>query len=89
MFQTAKGKGNFGIVSATRKEAEAMGKAWIGKGYKVASDGKTLVSAEGMRQLRPPSFKPRLKKTQAKFVRKSDGRSTNSWQDNAHLDISN
>lgn len=62
MFQTAKGKGNFGIVSATRKEAEAMGKAWIGKGYKVASDGKTLVDAEGMRQFRPPSFKPRLKK---------------------------
>lgn len=38
-----------------------------GAGYKVASDGKTLVSSDGLRVYRPPSFKPRLGKWQANF----------------------
>jgi RHS repeat-associated protein len=42
--QAAKFKGNFGLGSATAEEAEALGKAWVGDGATVASDGKTLVS---------------------------------------------
>ncbi|OOS03542.1 hypothetical protein B0189_09220 [Moraxella cuniculi] len=55
--EASRGKGNFGIGQATRSEADLLGKAWVGKNYKVASDGKTLVSADGLRQYRPPTTK--------------------------------
>ncbi len=64
-----------------------MGKAWVRPGYTVASDGKTLVSADKLRQYRPPSYKPNLGKTQANFERRFDGQKTKRWQSNAHLDI--
>jgi filamentous hemagglutinin len=83
--QAAAGKGNFGIGAATRKEAETMGKAWVGEGYRVASDGKTLISRDGMRQYRPPTLKGNGK-TQANFERKADA-SQKQWHSNAHLDI--
>lgn len=83
----AKGKGNFGIGSGTREQADAMGKAWVGDGYNVASDGKTLISADGLRQYRPPSYKPRLDKTQANFEQRFAGQKSNRWQSNAHLDV--
>ena len=63
--EAAKGKGNFGVGSATREEAQAMGEAWVGSGSKIASDGKTLISKDGLRQFRPPSYKPKLGKIQA------------------------
>jgi filamentous hemagglutinin len=52
---------------ATRQEAQAMGEAWVGVGYRVASDGKALVSADGLRVYRPPSLKPQLGKAKANF----------------------
>ena len=74
----AKGKGNFGIGSGTRKQAEAMGKAWVGNNAITASDGKTLVSKDGLRQYRPPSSKPNSKHattgTQANFERRLKGK---------------
>jgi RHS repeat-associated protein len=81
----ASGKGNFGIGSATEAEAEALGKAWVGPGARAASDGKSLVSADGLRIYRPPSFKPNLGKVQANFETKvvSGGRPIS----NGHLDI--
>jgi RHS repeat-associated protein len=81
----AKGKGNFGVGSATREQAEASGRAWVGPNSRVASDGNTLVSRDGLRVFRPPSNKPRLGKTQANFEQKTspDGRPFS----NAHLDI--
>jgi len=54
----ASGKGNFGIGKATFEEAEALGKAWVGDGYSVASNGKALVSADKLRIYRMPSAKP-------------------------------
>lgn len=83
----AKGKGNFGLGSGTRAEAERIGKAWVGKGHKVASDGKTLISKDGLRQYRPPSYKPNLDKTQANFERRFPGQRSNQWQSNGHLNI--
>ena len=83
----SKGKGNFGIGSGTREQADAMGKAWVGDGYKVESDGKTLLSKDGLRQYRPPSHKPNLNKTQANFEQRFAGQKTKQWQSNAHLDI--
>ena len=83
----ARGKGNFGLGSATKTEANKLGKAWVGDGYKVASDGKTLVSKDGLRQYRPPSYKPRLDRTQANFEQRVPGQQSTRWQSNGHLDI--
>jgi hypothetical protein len=65
--------------------AEEAGKAWVGPGYKVASDGKTLVSSDGLRVYRPPSFKPRPGKWQANFEWKLQA--GGSPFANGHLDI--
>jgi RHS repeat-associated protein len=81
----ARGKGDFGIGSGSARQAEAMGKAWVGDGYKVASDGKTLISKDGLRQYRPPSYKPKLDKVQANF--ESRARAGGQWQSNAHLEV--
>jgi hypothetical protein len=83
----AKGKGNFGLGTATRAEADKLGKAWVGPDSKIASDGSTLVSRDGMRQYRPPKHKPRLDISQANFERKFPGQETGRWQSNGHLDI--
>jgi len=83
----AKGKGNFGLGSGSRAEADKLGKAWVGDGHKVASDGKTLISKDGLKQFRPPSYKPKLDKTQANFEQRFPGQQSNRWQSNGHLDI--
>lgn len=83
--QAAKTKGNFGMGKATRAEAQVMGEAWVGPGARVASDGKTLISADGLKVYRPPSNKPRLGKEQANFEwRTSPG---GPPVGNGHLDI--
>jgi hypothetical protein len=81
----ARGKGNFGLGSGTRAEAERLGRAWVGDGAKLASDGKTLVSADGLRQFRPPSFKPNLGIEQANFEQRLVP--SGQWFGNGHLDI--
>jgi len=83
----SRGKGNFGIGAGTREQALVMGKAWLGKGYKMSSNGKAWVSLDGMKQFRLPSYKPYLNKVQANFERKFEGQVTRRWQANAHLDI--
>lgn len=80
-----RGKGNFGVGEATAEASEQLGRAWVGKGYTVASDGKTLVSENGLRQFRPSSFKPRLGRSQSNFEQRL--RSEGKWQSNGHLDI--
>jgi hypothetical protein len=81
----ARGKGNLGVGSATREQIQAMGEAWVGPGHRVASDGKTLISADGLCQFRPPSFKPSLGKVQANFESRPEG--LTQWQSNAHVDV--
>ncbi|HEV2885884.1 MAG TPA: RHS repeat-associated core domain-containing protein [Jatrophihabitans sp.] len=81
----AKGKGNFGLGSATQEQAGAAGRAWVGAHPTLASDGKTLVSQDGLRQFRPPSFKPNLNQWQANFESRLVPRGP--WQGNGHLDI--
>jgi len=83
----AQGKGNFGLGSATASQAEQAGLSWVGEGYRVASDGKTLISQDGMRQFRPPSYKPRLGIYQANFQQKVPGQVARQWFSNGHLDI--
>ena len=81
----AKGKGNFGLGSATRAEADVAGKAWVGDGYRVSGNGKAWVSQDGLRQYRPSSYKPNLGREQANL----EQRNVNSgqWQSNGHIDV--
>jgi RHS repeat-associated protein len=81
----ASGRGDFGLGSATAADAARLGQAWVGKGYTVASDGKTLLSANGLRQYRPPSYKPNLRRTQANFEQRPVP--WGGWGSNGHLDI--
>jgi RHS repeat-associated protein len=82
-------KGNFGLGSATRNKADELGRDWVGKDHTVASDGKTLISKDGLRQYRPPTRKPNSPYvktgTQANFESRS--RTYGQWQNNGHLDI--
>jgi len=87
LADAARGKGNYGLGSATARDADALGRDWVGEGYQVASDQKTLVSADGLRQYRPPTFKPNQGRYQANFERKFEGQRSRRWQGNGHLDI--
>lgn len=84
-----KGKGNFGMGAATFEQARVMGEAWVGSGFRASTNGKALISLDGMKQYRIPSYKPNLNKFQANFERKFEGQLTNTWQTNGHLDILN
>jgi len=81
----AQGKGNFGIGQATETAADRLGRAWVGSNPTLANDGQTLVSQDGLRQYRPPSFRPRLGKMQANFEQRLVPQG--QWQSNGHLDI--
>jgi hypothetical protein len=83
----AAGKGNFGLGSATAEDAESLGRSWVGDGYRVASDGKTLISQDGMRQFRGPSYKPNLGIYQANFEQRVPGQVSKQWFSNGHLNI--
>jgi filamentous hemagglutinin len=54
--EAAQGKGNFSLGVTTAAEAAAIGRAWVGEGYTVASNGQTLVSLNRLRQYRPPAI---------------------------------
>ncbi|MDF7680581.1 hypothetical protein PT300_08240 [Enterobacteriaceae bacterium ESL0689] len=86
----AKGnKGYFGLGSATANEANVLGEAWVGPGYRISKDGTSWVSADGLRVYRPPSAKPNSTHAttgiQANFEQKltPGGRPIS----NGHLDI--
>jgi RHS repeat-associated protein len=81
----AAGKGSFGLGEASEQLANEAGEAWVGPGYRVASDGKTLVSEDGLRQYRPPSWKPTIGKWQANFEWRNIA--SGQWFGNGHLDI--
>lgn len=82
----ARGKGNHGLGFGTASQATRAGESWVGEGYRIASDGKTLVSRDGLRTFRPPTWKPNQGKSQANFeywIGVREGRPFG----NGHLDI--
>jgi filamentous hemagglutinin len=86
----AKNKGNFGLGNATMAEADVLGKSWVGEGYKIARDGSTLVSSDGLRTYRPPSPKnspQAITGVQANFEQLEIVRGRLKVMSNAHLDI--
>ncbi|MEZ2229301.1 MAG: DUF4114 domain-containing protein [Microcoleus sp.] len=76
------------VGKATREQAEAVGKAWVGKNYRTASDGVTLLSENGLRQYRPASYKPKQGKFQAnlEYRIEIEGKKT-QWFSDTHIDI--
>jgi RHS repeat-associated protein len=86
--EAAQRKGNFGLGSATREQAERMGREWVGGGYRVSRDGTAMISEDGLRQFRPPSVKDTpwsdtgvQANFEARLVPKGE------WQSNGHLNI--
>lgn len=79
------GKGNFGIGDGTMADADSAGRAWVGRNAHLSSNGKTWVSNDGLRQYRPPSYKPYLDRYQANFGWRNQP--SGQWQGNGHLDI--
>jgi hypothetical protein len=51
---------NFNIGQGTAAEADQLGKAWVGDGAKMTSDGTGWVSADGTRVYRAPTVKPNV-----------------------------
>lgn len=80
-----RGSGNFGLGSATASDAATLGRAFVGPNARLASDGLTLVSSDGLRQYRPPTFKPNLGIVQANFESRKGP--NGPWLDNGHLDV--
>ncbi len=74
--------------TATTKEADRMGKAWLGPGFrrhKKDKDGYKFVSADGLRQYRRPRYKPNTKKILANFESRPEPKG--EYLTNAHLEI--
>ncbi|MGH1601754.1 hypothetical protein [Campylobacter majalis] len=49
---------NYSIGGGTNEEANRLGRIWVGDGAKPTSDGKGLISADGLRVYRPSVIKP-------------------------------
>lgn len=78
--------GNYGMGSGTRAEADRLGKEWVGPGYRVSkSNSNILLSADGLRQYRAPSFKSSLGLTQANFEERDQP--TARWTSNGHFEV--
>ena len=82
----ARGKGNYGLGSGTASQATRAGESWVGEGYRIASDGKTLVSRDGLRTFRRPTWKPNEGTYQANFEYWIGVREGKPFG-NGHLDI--
>lgn len=65
--EASQGRGMFSIPSpkdfwnsadgVTLAEADDLGRAWVGPGYRTSNNGKALISADGLRQYRVPNTK--------------------------------
>jgi hypothetical protein len=83
----AQGRGLFGLGAATRAEADAVGRAWVGADYTTSQDGRILLSADRLRQYRPPEYKRKRGIVQANLQWRS--KPSGSWPNNGYIDIVN
>jgi RHS repeat-associated protein len=81
----AEAKGMYGMGTADAATANKLGEAFAGSGAKWSANGKALVSSDGLRVYRPPTFKPNLGITQANFERYVEG--ATKAVGNGHLEI--
>ena len=88
--EAASRQGNFGIGEFSAEEAELMGKAWVGEGAQLRSNGKVWVSRNGNRMYRVPTPKPSLGgKMQANLEEVMEVNGKMVVIRNAHIDIKN
>lgn len=79
---------DFSLGLAKYDDAIILGRAWVGEGFTVASDGTTLVSADKLKQFRPPSLKNSpfaSTGVQANFEWRANP--SGRWLGNGHLNI--
>jgi hypothetical protein len=81
----AREKGYYGLGTVTRQEADVIGRAWVGDGARLASDGKTWVSKDGLRKYRPFTLKKTRGVWQANLEWRTDP--TGTWLSNGHLNL--
>lgn len=80
-----KGQGNYSLGVATRAEAQRLGEAFVGPGYRLSSNGKAMISADGLRQYRFPTWKGYWQEYQANFERRLNPRGV--FHNNGHLTV--
>jgi len=79
---------NFTLGLARYDDAMILGRAWVGEGFTVASDGTTLLSTDKLKQFRPPSNKNSpfaSTGVQANFQWRA--KPEGPWLGNGHLNI--
>jgi RHS repeat-associated protein len=81
----SQGRGMFGLGAASAAQAKDLGMSWVGQGARLSSDGVAWISADGLRQWRPPKYKPNLGVTQSNF--ESRDLPKGPWTNNGHLQI--
>ncbi|HEV7203443.1 MAG TPA: hypothetical protein VGN18_02470 [Jatrophihabitans sp.] len=77
--------GFFYAGSATREEADAAGRAWVGEDAHLSRSGNAWISQDGLKQYRPPMMKQKRGVVQANFERRPDRSS--DWIHNGHVTI--
>jgi hypothetical protein len=86
--EASQGTGNFGLGEATAKSSNNLGKMWVGDNAILASDGKTLISQDGLKQYRPPAPKNSpYANTGVQSNFQSRSVPSGAWQNNGHLNI--
>jgi RHS repeat-associated protein len=86
LHKAARTRGFYGLGRLTRSEADDVGRAWVGPSYRTAGPRQDiLISADGLRQYRPPAYKPSLGRTQANVESRSNP--FGQWVNNGHIDI--
>ncbi len=77
--------GDYGLGQATEAASNAAGKEFVGPGARLMRNGKGLISRDGLRQYRYPSYKGKLNKWQSNFESRPAPRG--EWTSNGHVDI--
>jgi len=83
------GKGNFGLGAANEETSKRLGEAFVDPGYHASQGSEALISADRLRQYRPPQAKRSAfatTGTQSNF--ESRWTPGGRWQSNGHLNIS-
>lgn len=74
---------------STRREADRLGKSFVGPNYELLKDGKGYLSKDGLKMYRKPAYKKEWKRERANFQRgvKNPETGKTKWVSNAHLDL--
>ncbi|MGN6608141.1 MAG: hypothetical protein ACTHMS_14155 [Jatrophihabitans sp.] len=75
-------------VRMTRAEADSVGRAWVGPGARLSSNGRVWLSRDGLRQYRLPMLKKKQARWQVNLERK-DFAGQRGWPHNVHINLEN